>query len=429
MLQAEKYIDLDELARWTQSWNEQLYMNYFESQIQDRLKRLKVRSSMEENIVKIKKLCSDMGESINFHAFLSLMNRIVFNCYFKLGNSALQIANFYEEILVPADQTTRNRMFGHRSGQRSTGQLKVYFQGNEVGHFGEQSDMFHLIFDACFHTEDELFDDEADAMLNDTSQGPMSSGGEDTLLTLKIWKPALLDKSVDRFVDLFLFHCSTKLGLNFKRASFDVPLDRRAEPIDDEIQIRPIQAESLPMLYFNSASHNLPPQIVYMSYYHAISYFFERAVYLIIREKMQSMFDLEDTDDIRQLQRMAKAVNTLRERFNEKEALELVLKRVVKLQTIVRWMDARPERKRWYTQPQEFHKEVPLVSVTSEKEMIRSLVERVYAFKGTIEEAFDKRDHFVWIQSLDDNLLQRDIPLIKLLAARTIESWSLAEPI
>ncbi len=428
MLQAEKYIDLDELSKWTQSWNEQLYMDYFESQIQDRLKRLKVRSSMEENIVKIKKLCLDMGESINFHAFISLMNRIVFNCYFKIGNSALQIANYYEEILVPADQTTRNRMFGYRSGRRASGQLKVCFQGMEIGQLGEQSDMFHLIFDACFNTEDELFD-EADVLFDDSAQNPLVSSGEDILLTLKIWKPELLEQNRDRFVDLFLFHCSTKLGLNFKRASFETPLDRRSEPIDEDIQIRPIQAESLPMLYFNSASHNLPPQIVYMSYYHAISYFFERAVYLIIREKMQSMFDLDDTDDNRQLRRMAKAVNTLRERFNEKEALELVLKRVVKLETLVRWLDAKPGRKRWYTQPQEFYKEVPLVSVTSEKELIRSLVERIYALKGTIEEAFDKRDSFVWIQSMDESLLQRDIPLLKLLAARTIEIWSLAEPL
>lgn len=425
MLQAEKHIDKEALADWIQSWDEQLYMDYFDTQIHDRLKRLKVRSSMEENIVKIKKLCADMGENIQFHPFLQLMNRIVFNCYFKIGNSALRIANYYEEILVPADQTTRKRMFGYRDGRRETGQLKVFVQGEEVGQLSEQSDMFHLIFDACFHTEDELFDEDED-LFDDSAQAPMSLG-EDTLLTLKIWEPGMKRQNMDRFVDLFLFHCSTKLGLNFKRASFETPLDRRSEPLDEELEVRPHQAETLPLLYFNSASHNLPPQIVFMSYYQAISYFFERAVHLIIREKMQSMFAPEDTEQPQELRRIAKAINTLRERFSEKEALELVFKRMLKLEQLVHWLEAEPERKAWFCSFQEHYKELPVIKVTSEKEALRSLVERIYAIKATIEEARDKRDNFIWIGSLDESLLHRDIPLLKLLAARTIEIWSLGE--
>ncbi|MEZ0369176.1 MAG: hypothetical protein ACAI44_08840 [Candidatus Sericytochromatia bacterium] len=425
MIQAEKFIDLDMMANWVQSWDDRQYMDYFETQIQDRLKRLKVRSSMEENIVKIKKLCLDMGETLHFHSFLQLMNRIVFNCYFKQGNSALRIANFYEEILVPADQTTRNRMFGYRNGENAIGRLQVKLHGEEVGQFGEQSDMFHLIFDACFHTEDELFE-EADALLEDSLSDPRASAGDDALLTLKIWKPGLLKQEPDRFVDQFLFHCSTKLNLNFKRASYDIPLDHRSEPIETAIEVRPIKAEKLPLLYFNSASHNLPPQIVYMSYYHAISYFFERAVHLIIRDKMKSMFDVEEIDEVQQLRRIAKAINTLRDRFSEKEALELVLKRVLWLEPVNAWLDAAPERRNLFTRTQEKHKELPLLKLNAEKEILRSLVERVYALKSTIEEARDKRDNFIWIHSLDEELLQNDIPLIKLLAALMIENWSLA---
>lgn len=424
MLQAEKYIEKDALASWIQSWDEHRYMDYFDTQIEDRLKRLKVRSSMEENIVKIKKLCADMGENIQFHPFLQLMNRIVFNCYFKIGNSALRIANYYEEILVPADQTTRRRLFGYRDGRRQTGQIKVFIQGQEIGQLGEQSDMFHLIFDACFHTEDELFDEDDD-LFDDSAQAP--SYGEDTLLTLKIWEPQQVLPHLDSFVDSFLFHCSTKLGLNFKRASFETPLDRRNEPIDEEIHVKPLRSESLPLLYFNSAAHNLPPQIVFMSYYQSISYFFERAVHLIIREKMQSMFSQEDTEQPSELRRISKAINTLRERFSEKESLELVFKRTLKLEHLVHWLEAAPERKAWFCQFHDAYKELPLVKVTSEKEALRSLVERVYALKSTIEEARDTRDNFIWIASLDEQLLRRDLPLLKLLAARTIEVWSLPD--
>lgn len=423
MLQAEKHIDLDALREWTQSWDELIYMDYFDHQIQDRIKRLKVRSSMEENIVKIKKLCADMGENFHFHAFLQLMDRIVFNCYFKVGNSALRIANYYEEILVPADQTTRNRLFGFRNGQRATGHLDVNYKGQTLGHMGEQSDMFHLIFDACFLTEDELFDE--DELLGEGQPNPISiTGNDDTLLTLKIWRPDLLDIPLDDFVDLFLYHCSTQQGLNFKRASFEAPLDRRSEPIASSVEVQVGSFEKLPLLSFNSAAHNLPPQIVFMSYYHTISHFFERAVQRVIREKMQSMFDEEDVEDSLQLRRMAKAVTTLRESYSEKEALSLVLKPVMQMEAFVRWLDAQPARKRWFTQAQERHKEVPLLALTSEKNLVRSLVDRMYAIKATIEAAHDKRDRFIWLSSLDDRFLQRDIPLIKLLATWTLEGWS-----
>jgi len=426
MLNAEKHINRTQLAQWVQSWDEAVYMDYYDQQIQDRMKRLKVRSSMEETIVKIKKLCADMGEEIDFHTFLQLMNRIIFNCYFKIGNSALQLANFYEEILVPADPATRNRLFGYRQGQRETGFLTLRYQDQEVGHMGEQSDMFRLIFDACFLTEDELFDDET--LLDDDYVSPLSvSSADEALLTIKIWKPEVLNMGTESFVDLFLYHSSTQLGMNFKRASFEAPLDRHQEPIREEIVIRPIQTEKLPLLYFNSASHNLPLPIVFMSYYQTIAYFFDRAINIIIRDKMASMFDHSDLDQPPQLRRMTKAISTLKDNLSEKEALKLVLKQVVNLERMIQWLEAKPVRKRWFTMSQEHYRELPLLMVTSEKDLLRSLVERFYAIKATISEERDKHEHFIWLHSLDDHLLQRDIHLLKHLAARTLEVWSLTE--
>lgn len=424
MLQAEQYIDQKAMMSWIQNWDESMYIDYFEQQIKDRHQRLRIRSSMEENIVKIKKLCADMQNQFDFHAFLQFMNRIIFNCYFKAGNSALRIANYYEEILVPADHNTRQSLFAYQDGQKQTGQLNVIYQGVEIGQFGEQSDMFHLIFDACFHAEEELYDEDT-PKASESVQLPFFRAGEDSILTLKIWQPALLQDDLDYFVDLFLYHCSNKLGLSLKRASFEMPWIRRKEPINQEIQVQSFYAEKLPLLYFNAASHNLPPEIIYMSYYQVLSYFFDRAVHQVIHEKMQSMFDLQEVKRDQELRRMAKAVNTIRERYNEKETLQMILKPVVNLDEIMIWLNLQTDRYDWFTQVQSNYSDLPLLILSTEKELMRSLVERLYAIKSTISEVPDQTEQFVWIQNLNQEVFQHEIPLIKLLAGKTLELWSI----
>lgn len=426
MLKAQHYIEPERLQRWVHTWNEDTYMDYYENQIQDRLKRIKVRSSMEETIVKIKKLCADIGEEGKFQDFLKLMNRIIFNCYFKMGNSAMQMANFYEEILVPADQHTRNRIFGYLNGEQQVGQLEIFFQNQQVGHLGEPSDMFHLIFDAGFMTEEELFDEDAALLDHEESPPPfLVARSDESQLTVKIWKPEILKRDLDAFVDLFLYHCSTKLELNFKRAAFDAPLDRRIEPLDEDIQVHAIDSDPLPLLYFNSAAHNLPPQIIFMSYYHVMSYYFDRAVHSVLRTKMQNMFQREDLDESQQLKKMARAVFNLKDSFSEKECLALVLKPIAIPENLVRWLDQKPFRKRWHTQHHDKYKQLPPLSLTSEKELLNSLVERIYSIKATLSVEREKQESFVWQQNLDATLFQRETPLLKWLAARTLENWSL----
>ncbi len=425
MLKAQQYIEPERLQRWVHQWDEKTYTDYYENQIQDRLKKIKVRSSMEETIVKIKKLCADIGEEGNFQDFLKLMNRIIFNCYFKMGNSAMHMANFYEEILVPADQHTRNRIYGYLNGQQQVGQLQIFFQNQQVGHLGEPSDMFHLIFDAEFMTEEELFDEDAALLDHEESPPPfLVARPDESQLTVKIWKPENLNMGVDAFVDLFLYHCSTKLELNFKRAAFDAPLDRRIEPLDEDIQISAIESDALPLLYFNSAAHNLPPQIIFMSYYHVMSYYFDRAVHSVIRSKMQNMFHREDLDQSQQLKKMAQAVYSLKESFSEKESLALVLKPIAIPENLVRWLDQKPFRKRWHTQAHDNYKQLPPLSVTSEKELLHSLVERIYSIKATLSAEREKQESFIWLQDLNAPLLQRETALLKWLAARTLEHWS-----
>lgn len=429
MLKAEQFINLGALSRWTQSWDDQIYMNYFDQQIHDRMKQLKVRSSMEENIVKVKKLCADMGKTTDFQTFMKLMNRIIFNCYFKQSPSALRIANFHEEILVPADQKTRQRMFGFQQGQREIGELQVYFEKQHMGQLGEQSDMFHLIYDASFLTEDELFEEEQ-LILGDSpiKTGPnMFSLGEDVLLTLKIWEPDALNMSIEHFTNLFLYHCSTQLELNFKRASFDTEPDKHQPPMSEKVHVRAVRTEKMPLLYFNSASHHLPPAIVFMSYYHAIDYFFERAKNLSLRTEMQKMFDSTDLEKNSQLQSMAKAVNTLKEDFAEKEALGLLLKRVIDYDTVIPWLDNQPERKAWFTQVQTKYPKLPILQTTHNEDLCHSLVERIYGIKCSLIETPENPEHFIWQPRLDEYLLQQEIPLIKMLAAQIIESWSLKE--
>jgi hypothetical protein len=426
MLRAENYIELDAVRKWTQTWDENQYIEYFESQISDRQKRLKVRSSMEENIVKIKKLCRDMGTDLTFHAYLQLLNRIVFNCYFKKGNSALQIANFYEEIILPADQETRLKMFAYDSGKREVGTLDVTVNGQTIGQLGEQSDMFHLVYDACFLTEDELFD-EGQAVLTEKPNHPSFSvtSVDDDYLTLKIWKPETLQVPVNQFIDQFLYHCTTRLNLNFKRTLFDLPFDKKGKALQLNLEIEPKPLDGLPLLYFNSAAHNLAPRIRYLAYYNAIAHFHRRATHLVIRQKMQNMFATGSSMAAQDLKKMSRSINTLKETFSEKESLELVLRGALNLDNIVTWLAADPLRKDWFSLHPERYREIPVLNITSEKELLRTLVERIYALKCSIEDARDEYDNFIWVSSLDDALLRKEMPLIRFLAAQVVERWSL----
>lgn len=423
MFKVEEHIQIDELMRWTQSWDEAQYIHYYERQIDSHDKRRQVSSSMEETIVKIKKLCRDMGPDLNFNALMQLMNRIVFNCYFKQGNSALSVANYYEEILVPADQKTRNRILGVEDGVRKVGRLELMYEGEQVGELSEQSDLFRLIFDASFLSEDELFD-ENELPFNADGLNQMQLATDHAhFLTLKIWSPQVAQDR-EAFVDLMLFHCSTKLDLNLKRSAFETPVERAQPPLHKEIHCRPLKLEKLPLLYFNSASHNLAPEIVLMSYYHTLSYFFERAINVSIRDKMREMFSPRDLSQNKELRRMSKAVNSLRDNFSEKEALRLLFERSLDFDAFMGWLAEVPERKSGFLTSQSPYEELPVLSVSSRKKLLKSLVNRVYSLKATLAEERERQEYFIWIEQIDDTLLEQEIPLMRWLAAQTLEVWS-----
>lgn len=418
MLRAENYIDLEALRRWTQTWDERQYIDYFENQISDWEKRFKVRSSMEENIVKIKKICRDLGSELTYYSYLQLLNRIVFNCYFKQGNSALRIANFYEEIILPADQETRLKMFAYRAGKREVGSLNLEIKGHTVGQLGEQSDMFHLVYDACFLTEDELFD-EGQTVVTERPNHPSFSvtSVDDDYLTLKIWKPEVLDVPLNQFVDLFLYHCSTRLNLNFKRTLFDPPFEKKGAPVQMNFTLHPVELESLPLLYFNSAVHNLPPQIRYLTYWHAILYFRERATDLVLREKMQDL--LSASNHPGQAKRILKSLESLRETFSERETLDLVLNRALSAGSLNAWLDEEPRRREWFCHSHPRYSALPVLQQESE---LSGLSERLWLIHQCLEASAEENG--AALPELDENLLLRELPLMKFLAARVIEFWS-----
>lgn len=421
MLKAQQYIDPEALKRWVHQWDESLYIDYFNHKIPDRMKRMKVRSSMEENIVKIKTLCGNMGDQLAFMEFMGLMNRIVFNCYFKQGESALRLANFYEEILVPADQTTRNRMFDYKDDQLHIGELMMEYQGEAIGHLGEQSDIFRLIFDVCFSAEDTMFNGAEDLM--ETLAPPfLLAAQEEGLLTLKIWKSNTLNLGMDRFVDLFLYHCSTRLGLNFKRARFEALPEPGLPALNETIVLRPFEAEQMPLMYFNSAAHNLPPQMIFMSYYNVLSYFFERASHRMIFEQMQHLFAERDTHTRQQLSKMANTVQSLNKDLTEADRLSLVIERVLEPEAFMQWLDEDNARKRWFTHFQEKHRELPALRVTSQQELLRSLVKRIYGVKAAL--CYQSGESESFPVPLSHTLLQQELPLLKYVAAATLEIWS-----
>ena len=426
MFKAEQYIQQEALLRWIHNWNEAIYADYYTQQINDRMKRRQVSSSMEENIVKIKKICRDKGKDLDFHQFMQLMDRIIFHCYFKQGNSALHIANYYEEILVPVDQHTRNRMMALKAGQRQLGSMDIRFQDKIVAQLSEQSDLFRLIFDASFLTEDELFNQDNVPLSDDGLSQLLLATGSESFFTLKIWDH-VGENDIEKYVDLMLYHCSTKLDLHFKRTSFEPPISELQHALKEEIQFQPLQLEKLPLLFFNAASHNLAPEVVFMSYYHSIAYFFERAINFNIRTKIQEMFVPEDLQVNREIRRMAKAVNALRESFSEKEALKLVLDKALDFQAFMDWLEAESERKEGLVLAQESYKELPLLDVTSRKVLLRSLVNRIYSLKATLAEERENKDEFIWVKQLDDPLLVQEVPLIRWLASQTLECWSVVE--
>lgn len=418
MLRAENYIDLNTLRAWTQTWDEQQYIHYFEHQISDWEKRFKVRTSMEENIVKIKKVCRDLGEELTFHSYLQLLNRIIFNCYFKQGNSALRIANFYEEIILPADQETRMKMFSYHAGKREVGSLNLHMEGQTIGQLGEQSDVFHLVYDASFLTEEELFDNEQAIVTQKKHPSSFSiTSVDDDFLTLKIWKPELLDLSLHRFVDHFLYYCSTRLHLNFKRVLLESPCEQQGKPLRMDFSLQPLKLDELPLLYFNAAAHHSPPQIRYLNYFHAISYFQDKATDLILRDKMQDLLHVAHHPG--QTKKILKSLASLRETFSEQEALELLLRKALAVDTLERWLDAEPGRREWFCQSHPHYPALPALELASPPS---TLSHRLCLVRQSLE-SYSNPSASDWL-ILDEDVLLRELPLMKFLAARVIESWS-----
>ncbi len=386
MLRADHYIKTESLHSWTQTWDENQYIEYFTHQIKDYQRRLKVRASMEENIVKIKKICRDMGPDLSFASYLQLLNRIVFNCYFKQGNSALQIGNFYEEILLPADHETHLKMFTFHDQQREIGALRVMLGHLQIGQLGEQSDMFHLVYDTSFLDEDEIFDQSLSLPTEGTFRPPFSvTSVNDDYLTLKIWEPEALQMPIHQFVDLFLYQCSTRLNLNFRRTAFDILPESQTHPLETDFEITPLTIAPLSLLYFNSAAHHLPVQIRFLSYYRAISCFFDRLPLSADHSGAQSV--------------------------SEFALLAQLLHQALDVKAFQAWLELHPERAAWFSEI------TPLTPDGEESDFSLRLSARVLSLRADMEAEQTAL-------KLSEDWSLHALPLVRFLASQVMEYWS-----
>ena len=333
---------------------------------------------------------------------------IFYNAFFKVGNNSIRIANYYECLVVASDLETKKKII-KGFDYLDIGAVNLYECENAIGCIGIKSDLIWSVLYDYF-----IFEDESGALVHTTPC-------HEEYMSIQLMNVKDLSiKQIEHKVKEVLLKCSIELGLNFKVVTLDKEL--REIGIDEiySLQIHQNEYEVEPLMYFNNGIGTEDIRMKYLSYYQVLEYFFNRAQnYKLIDEIKTGNYITSNSINHRELKKILKKyVNTL----SERESLKLVLNKGLNITMIKDWISNNPERMEQYTNCSESSLNMDLSK--SDEKIIGKLAERIYYYRCAIAHAKGDTDEYLAVPEQNDDVVQKEIPLLKLIAEKVLRKCS-----
>jgi hypothetical protein len=382
-LYGHRKIDDKLLVDWLLGWDENKYATYVSSLygIYDEDFKL----GLKEDIQRIKEIVSkkrEVEKGYYFDYILRFMNKDMINCYFRAGSSIVSVANFHEVLIEPADLNTRKKLIkGYELLDK--GNIDIIMNNEHIGNIGTMSDLFwHAFYD--------------EYIVEDTFGGIHHVRNNQEDLTLQIWKSSIRElDELEELVEKIIYDCSVKLGLNFKRASFDSYQKNTGVANKYSLELEHNVYERTPIQYFNFANYSPISRHQYLAYYQSIEYFFKRAY---ITKQMSNSKELEILKQI------------LSDSIDEKE--------------FIKWLSDNNYLNYYTSETKQYPSIVPL---NLNEGLIDTISRRIYYIRCSLVHSKESPKEFNFIPNLNDTVLKNEVPLIRYIASKVIGYWSTFE--
>ena len=397
-------LDIEYFTKWASDKNKQNeYIKYFSSDKYsycfDTIKNDK------ETISYIDAAIKTINHTQDPHSVIGPLSNFVLRYLSIIDNNSYIFGNIYECLLDAADNNTQQTIFPTNDNYRENiNEIEIIYQGRTIGAIGRISDLFYLIFDHYInkteYIETEYGNYENINILNDL---------EDSL-ALQIWDIEIIKDNT--LIENILYHCSSTLGLNFKKRYLLEEI-KKFERLEIDLNMTSLIKNITPLIYFNHANESSSPRIKYLAYYQSIEFYFTTMQNNFILDKIKNIKNESNIliDDInKSISEIKSELNCLKFLLYESYGVErFIIKNITSID--------------YYSQNiPEF--EICGINTANNNIFINNISKRIYQFRCAIVHSKDNSKNLKLIPNITDTLIQNELDLVKDVAQSILDYWN-----
>jgi len=363
----------------------------------------KSKEVLEVQIKLFSCLIENMKPEDDWRSFRGALSPLFYNAFFRVNNSAIRLANYYECLVTPSNIKTYKKIINGLDYQE-IGSIRIYDGKTVIGEIGTKSDLIWSVFYDYFINEDEF--GSIEHTIHD----------QESYMSIQLYDmEKLSNDDISQTINEILVKVSMEHDFDFSIVKMDSNYKQKGEAKIYEAQFHSVEFEHIPTLYFSNALHTEDTRLAYLSYYQVIEYFFVRAQnYCFLKDYAALSIPPVDHNELRKI--LQKYKNSL----GERKSLELVLKQGLAMTNFKAWLSRDEGRAKKYCDSSTNSIDLS----KSDEKIISNLTERIYSTRCAIAHSKGDTEEYVAIPSISDEKIHREIELIKYVSYEVLKTCS-----
>ena len=363
----------------------------------------KSKKILDIQIALFSKLVESMKPGDDWRALQNVLSPLFYNAFFRVGNNAIRIANYYECMVIPSNMKTYKKIIKGVDYQE-IGSVKLYDGKRCIGEIGAKSDLMWSVF--------------YDYFINIGKWGEITHThtNHERYLSIQLFDIEFLSNDeICRMINEILLKVSMEHDLDFSVVEMDAIYKLEGEAKTYGIQFHSLEFEYIPALYLINALNTREARLAYLGYYQVLEYFFVRAQnYYFLNEYGALSMPAVNHNELR------KVLHKYKNILNERESLKLVLTRSLDISKFKSWILQDKNRVNKYCNSQKNSIDI----TKSDEKIVGRLGERIYSMRCSIAHAKGDVDEYIAVPTVSDSEISLEIELIKYAAYEALKACS-----
>ena len=363
----------------------------------------KSKKILDIQIALFSKLVESMKPGDDWRALQNVLSPLFYNAFFRVGNNAIRIANYYECMVIPSNMKTYKKIIKGVDYQE-IGSVKLYDGKRCIGEIGAKSDLMWSVFYDYFIN------------IGKWCEITHTHTNHERYLSIQLFDIEFLSNDeICRMINEILLKVSMEHDLDFSVVEMDAIYKLEGEAKTYGIQFHSLEFEYIPALYLINALNTREARLAYLSYYQVLEYFFVRAQnYYFLNEYGALSMPAVNHNELR------KVLHKYKNILNERESLKLVLTRSLDISKFKSWILQDKNRVKKYCNSQKNSIDI----TKSDEKIVGRLGERIYSMRCSIAHAKGDVDEYIAVPTVSDSEISLEIELIKYAAYEALKACS-----